>query len=163
MVSTPQDESLGCHESHRDAGAAAYLSKIEFSHRGLDDDEPLGAVDTEVIRRYRLYPVMLQHDSTHTAFAQRVSALALREPIQSRDVFDLKLLLDAGGGRKALPTPTAAYLAAAIDNAMAVNYGAFAGQLVADLEAEYQDHYGSRQPWREIQEQVVRGLDDLRP
>jgi predicted nucleotidyltransferase component of viral defense system len=138
-------------------------TKIEFSRRGLDDERPLESVDAEIIRTYRLYPVILQHYSVHTAFAQKVSALALREQVQSRDVFDLKLLLDAGGGGKALPAPTAAHLAAAINNAMAVDYDAFAGQVLAYLEPEYQDHYGSRPAWNELQKQVVGGLTALRP
>ena len=54
-------------------------------------------VDAAVIQAYRLYPVIVQHYSVHAAFAQKVSALALRQQVQSRDVFDLKLLLDAGG------------------------------------------------------------------
>ena len=145
-----------------DSGAEV-PTKIEFSRRGLDDEKPLESVDAEIIRTYRLYPVILQHYSVHTAFAQKVSALALREQVQSRDVFDLKLLLDAGGGGKALPAPVAAHLAAAINNAMAVDYDAFAGQVLAYLEPEYQEHYGGRRAWNELQEQVVGGLEALRP
>ncbi|MGE0581021.1 MAG: nucleotidyl transferase AbiEii/AbiGii toxin family protein [Steroidobacteraceae bacterium] len=120
-------------------------------------------MDAGIIRTYRLYPVIAQHDSVHAAFAQKVSALALREQVQSRDVFDLRQLLDAGGGGKALPAPTAAHLAAAINNAMAVDYDAYAGQVLAYLEPEYQDHYGSRQDWNALREQVVGGLEVLRP
>lgn len=145
-----------------DSGAEV-PTKIEFSRRGLNDEKPLASVDAEIIRTYRLYPVILQHYSVHTAFAQKVSALALREQVQSRDVFDLKLLLDAGGGGKALPAPTAVHLAAAINNAMAVDYDAFAGQVLAYLEPEYQEHYRSRRAWNELQEQVVGGLAALRP
>jgi predicted nucleotidyltransferase component of viral defense system len=145
-----------------DSGAQV-PTKIEFSRRGLDDKRPLESVDAEIIRTYRLYPVILQHYCVHTAFAQKVSALALREQVQSRNVFDLKLLLDAGGSGKALPAPTAAHLAAAINNAMAVDYDAFAGQVLAYLEPEYQEHYRSRRAWNELQEQVVGGLTALRP
>jgi hypothetical protein len=138
-------------------------TKIEFSRRGLDDGTSLEPVDAEIIRSYRLYPVIIQHYSVHTAFAQKVSALALREQVQSRDVFDLKLLLDAGGGARALPAATAANLASAINNATAVDYDAFAGQVLAYLEPEYQDDYGSRQAWNMLQDQVVAALEALRP
>jgi predicted nucleotidyltransferase component of viral defense system len=138
-------------------------TKIEFSRRGLDDERPLESVDTGIIRTYRLYPVILQHYSVQTAFAQKVSALALREQVQSRDVFDLKLLMDAGGGGKSLPAPTAAHLPAAINNAMTVDYDAFAGQVLAYLEPEYQEHYGGKRVWNELQDQVVGGLAALRP
>jgi hypothetical protein len=137
-------------------------TKIEFSRRGLRGEMTVEPVDAEVIRTYRLYPVIVQRYSVHTAFAQKVSALALREQIQSRDVFDLKLLLDAGGAGQPLPATVAANLTTAIHNALAVDYDAFAGQVVAFLEPEYQEHYGTRKVWAELQEQVVDGLEALR-
>ena len=53
-------------------------------------------------------------------------------------------------------------VATAIDNALAVDYDAFAGQVLAFLEPEYQEHYGKRKVWAELQEQVVDGLEALR-
>jgi predicted nucleotidyltransferase component of viral defense system len=137
-------------------------TKIEFSRRGLDGEKAVESVDAEIIRTYRLYPVIVQHYAMHTAFAQKVSALALREQVQSRDVFDLKQLLDAGGAGQPLPATAAANLAAAIENALAVDYDAFAGQVLAYLEPEYQEHYGTRMVWADLQEQVVDGLEALR-
>lgn len=138
-------------------------TKIEFSRRGLDADRTLEPVDPELIRSYRLYPVIVQHYSVDAALAQKVAALALRDQVQARDVFDLKLLLDAGGARKGLPTRAATHLAAAIENAIAVGYDAFAGQVLAYLEPEYQDHYRGRKAWNALQDQVVAGLEALRP
>src|SRR3984957_10233200 len=137
-------------------------TKIEFSRRGMDDEKAVESVDAGIIRTYRLYPVIVQHYSVHTAFAQKVSALALRDQVQSRDVFDLKLLLDAGGAEQPLPATVAAKLAAAIDNALAVDYAAFAGQVLAFLEPEYQEHYRTRRVWANLQEQVVDALEALR-
>lgn len=137
-------------------------TKIEFSRRGLDGERAVESVDTAIIRTYQLYQVIVPHYSVHTAFAQKVSALALREQVQSRDVFDLKLLMDAGGTEQPLPVTAAANLATAIDNALAVDYDAFAGQVLAYLEPEYQDHYGNKQAWNDLQEQVVNGLEALR-
>lgn len=137
-------------------------ARIEFSRRGLDGEKATESVDTEVVRRYRLYPVIVQHYSVHAAFAQKVSALALRQQVQSRDVFDLKLLLDAGAALPPPSAPAADHLAAAIDHALEVDYDAFAGQVLAFLEPEYQEHYGSRKVWAELQEQVVDGLKALK-
>ena len=137
-------------------------TKIEFSRRGLGGEKAVEPVDAGIIRTYRLYPVLVQHYSVHTAFAQKVSALALREQVQSRDVFDLKLLLDAGGAGRPLPAAAAAHLATAIGNALAIDYDAFAGQVLAYLDPEYQEHYRSRKAWAELQEQVVDGLEALR-
>ena len=137
-------------------------TKIEFSRRGLDGDKAVAPVDPGVIRTYQLFPVIMQHYTVHTTFAQKVSALALREQVQSRDVFDLKFLIDAGGIERPLPATAAAHLTAAIENAQAVGYDAFAGQVLAYLEPEYQDYYGTRQAWSELQEQVVTALEALR-
>ncbi len=144
----------------RESGAEV-PTKIEFSRRGLDVEKAVELVDAEIIRKYRLYPVIVQHYSVHAAFAQKVSALALRDQVQSRDVFDLKLLLDAGGAGQPLPATAAGHRAAAIENALAVDYDAFAGQVLAFLEPEYQKHYGSRKVWDELQQQVVEGLEAL--
>jgi len=40
---------------------------------------------------------------------------------------------------------------------------AFAGQVLAYLEPEYQEHYRSRQVWEDLQQQVVDALHALRP
>jgi predicted nucleotidyltransferase component of viral defense system len=137
-------------------------TKIEFSRRGLNREKAVEPVDAGIIRTYRLYPVIVQHYSVYTAFAQKVAALASREQVQSRDVFDLKLLLDAGGAEQPLPATVIPNLATAIDNALATDYDAFAGQVLAFLEPEYQEHYGNRKAWTELQEQVAGGLEALR-
>ncbi len=138
-------------------------TKIEFSRRGLDGAAALAPVDPEFVRAYRLYPVLVQHYALSAAFAQKVAALALREQVQSRDVFDLKLLLDASADGHPLPAAATAHLPAAIDNAMAVDYDAFAGQVLAFLEPEYQAHYGQPQAWNALQAQVVDALHALVP
>jgi predicted nucleotidyltransferase component of viral defense system len=137
-------------------------TKIEFSRRSLDGEKATESVNDGIIRTYRLYPVIVQHYSVHTAFAQKVSALALREQVQSRDVFDLNLLLNAGGAEQPLPAKATTNLAAAIENAREIDYDAFAGQVLAFLEPEYQEHYGNRKVWAQLQEQVVDGLEALK-
>ena len=141
QTETPQRWKLTLRATE---SGAEVPTKIEFSRRGLDDKKAVAPVDAEIIRTYRLYPVILQHYTVQTAFGQKVSALALREQVQSRDVFDLKLLLDAGGAEPPLQASTTANLATAIDNALAVDYDAFAGQVLAFLEPDYQEHYRNR-------------------
>jgi predicted nucleotidyltransferase component of viral defense system len=137
-------------------------TKIEFSRRALDEAVH-EAVDADVIRAYRLYPVIVQHYSADVAFAQKVLALALRAQVQSRDIFDLKLLLDVGAGKAPLPRKVLSELPKAIDHAMEVSYKDFAGQVLAYLEPEYQAHYRDRDTWSALQEQVVDALEGLAP
>lgn len=143
-----------------DSGAET-PTKIEFSRRGSAGEVAVDAVDAAVIRAYRLYPVIVQHYTAAAAFAQKVTALALREQVQARDLFDLKLLLDAGGADRPLPAVAARHLPAAIDNAMAIDRDAFVGQVVAYLEPEFQTQYRSTRSWDTLQEAVVSALIGL--
>lgn len=133
-------------------------TKIEFSRRRLDEGAEFAPVDPAILRRYRLYPVLAQHYGLTPALMQKVAALAGRGETQARDVFDLKLLLDQGaqagaGLGKLIP--------AAIEKAMSVGYDQFAGQVLAYLEPEYQEHYRARQVWESLQDDVVRHLERL--
>lgn len=136
-------------------------TKIEFSRRSLDAGAALATVDPEFIRRYRLYPVIVQRYDANAAFAQKVAALALRSAVQARDVFDLKLLLDAGAASTPMARETASLLPQAIDQAMTIAFEDFAGQVVAFLEPEHQADFHERAAWESLQEQVVDALRRL--
>jgi hypothetical protein len=127
----------------------------------LDEGLALDAVEPELIRRYRLYPVLVQHYGAAAAFAQKVSALAMRTETQARDIFDLKLLSDAGAAATPLPKAHVEQLPKAIDNAMSIGFEDFVGQVVAFLEPEHQADFSSRSSWETLQEHVVDTLRGL--
>lgn len=135
-------------------------TKIEFSRRRFSPDLVYEPVDSEIINGYRLYPVLVQHYTMSAAFAQKIEALALRNETQARDLFDLKLLVDAGA-RGPVVESIQKILPAAIENAMSIHYDAFAGQVLVYLEPQYQAHYGSRKIWSQIQDEVIRTLETL--
>jgi predicted nucleotidyltransferase component of viral defense system len=137
-------------------------TKIEFSRRGISGETATEPVDGQFLRSYRLYPVITQHYSLQSAFAQKVTALALREQIQSRDVFDLKLLMEAGASVQALPASVTALLPTAIDHAMAVTADDFVGQVVSYLDPEYQVHYTQPAVWAKLQDEVIDTLQAVR-
>lgn len=143
------------------APQAAFPTKIEFSRRTLDDGVALAAVEPELIRRYRLYPVLVQHYGPAAAFAQKISALAKRTATQARDIFDLKLLADAGAAAAPLTDSQRQLLPRAIDNAMSIGFEDFVGQVVAYLEPEHQADFRTRASWEALQEQVVDTLRGL--
>jgi predicted nucleotidyltransferase component of viral defense system len=142
---------------------ATFPTKIEFSRRALDEGAALAAVESELIRRYRLYPVLVQHYGAAAAFAQKISALALRTETQARDIFDLKLLDDAGAAATPLRNAQLEQLPQAIDNAMSIGFEDFVGQVVAFLEPEHQSDFANRAAWETLQEQVVDTLRGLAP
>jgi hypothetical protein len=136
-------------------------TQIDFSRRGLDEGTAYGPIDTEFIQRYRIFPVLVQHYTAEAGFKQKINALASRKNTQARDVFDLKLLLDAGAGRGALPEGLRKLLPQAIECAMAVSYDAFIGQVFSYLEPEHQERYRQRAVWETLQSQVVEVLEAL--
>jgi predicted nucleotidyltransferase component of viral defense system len=145
-------------------GGPTIPTKIEFSRRrGLDDGHQLEAVDPELIRTYQLSPVLSQHYSLEAAFRQKIGALSRRTVTQARDIFDLKLLLDAGAGHEKLPKGLTAEVPKAIENAMTIGYDEFSGQVRAYLAADYQEYYGTKKVWEKLQQQVVDALEQRQP
>jgi predicted nucleotidyltransferase component of viral defense system len=142
---------------------ATIPTKIEFSRRALDEGLALAAVEPELIRAYRMYPVLVQHYGAAAAFAQKISALAQRTQTQARDIFDLKLLADGGAAATPLRKAQLEQLPRAIDNAMSIGFEEFVGQVVAFLEPEHQADFGKRAYWETLQEQVVDTLRGLAP
>jgi predicted nucleotidyltransferase component of viral defense system len=146
----------------RTAGRPAIPTKIEFSRRhSLEDDHLLEAVDAELTRTYELFPVLAQHYSREAAFRQKIRALGLRKVTQARDIFDLKLLLDGGAGKEKAPAKVAREMPRAIENAMAIGFDEFSGQVLAYLTADYQEYYGSRKVWETLQNEVIGALERL--
>ncbi len=145
------------------APQVAFPTKIEFSRRTLDDGLELAAVEPELIRGYRMYPVIVQHYGAAAAFAQKILALAKRTQTQARDIFDLKLLVDAGAAATPLHETQLEQLPRAIDNAMSIGFEDFVGQVVAFLEPEHQADFRRRASWETLQEQVVDTLRGLAP
>jgi hypothetical protein len=129
----------------------------------LDEGVSLGAVEPELIRRYKMYPVLVQHYDAGAAFAQKVSALAARTEPQARDIFDLKLLVDAGAAAGPLRKKQLEQLPRAIENAMSISFEDFVGQVVAYLEPEHQADFSTRAAWEMLQEHVVDTLQGLVP
>ena len=145
------------------APQSTFPTKIEFSRRALDEGLELAAVEPELIRRYRMYPVLVQHYGAAAAFAQKISALARRAETQARDIFDLKLLADGGAAATPLRKAQLEQLPQAIDNAMSIGFEDFVGQVVAFLEPEHQADFHDRASWETLQEQVVDTLRGLAP
>lgn len=136
-------------------------TKIEFSRRGFRQGVAFEAVDPEITRLHRLRPILTTHYTSESAFNQKVEALIHRAETQARDLFDLKLLLDAGAKGAELPKTVRKNLATACENALSISYDDFKGQVVAYLAPEYQEFYDTRAEWEALQQTVIKKLEGL--
>jgi len=136
-------------------------TKIEFSRRGMEEGIKLEFIDSEVIQRHQLYPILTTHYTQEAAFCQKVDALIHRTEVQARDIFDLQWLLNRGL-KIQLPKPLFEKLDVAIENALTVDFAEFKARVVAYLMEEYQEYYNSPAVWNEIQAKVISALEGMK-
>ncbi len=140
-----------------DGSAALLPTKLEFSRRGMPGEPRFEPVDPELIRAYRLAPIMASHYPMEIAYHQKVGALAHRALTQARDVFDLYWLINSGV-KKNLPDDLRKCCQEAQENAMAVTFATFKSQVLAFLSASHQGQYDSESVWETIQLTVAEAL-----
>lgn len=129
-------------------------SKVEFSRRGPAENLPQearrstsGQIDTELARQYNRPSFRCQHYTAEAAILQKVLALAGRAVTQTRDVFDLDVLLRAGH-TAAVPTlllPET--ITTALGNLDALTFEDFSGQVVEFVADEVRQDYADRSAW----------------
>jgi hypothetical protein len=144
--------------SLRAHGSTALLpTKIEFSRRGMPGEPRFEPVDPELIRAYRLTPIMASHYPMEIAYQQKVGALAHRALTQARDVFDLYWLINSGA-KTELPDNLQKCRPKAQENAMAVTFATFKSQVLAYLTASHREQYNSESVWETVQLTVAEAL-----
>lgn len=135
-------------------------TKIEFSRRKFGADIRFEAVNPYILKQYSLAPIMANHYSIQSMYEQKILALALRNETQSRDLFDLYLLIGSGIDLKLLEKDTLRHLQVAKTNAMNINFTDFKGQVIAYLPEDYQKQYDDRSVWDSIVDRVIQSLDE---
>jgi predicted nucleotidyltransferase component of viral defense system len=135
-------------------------TKIEFSKRINFNKEETDfiKIDPELIQKYKMYPIMINHYTLKAAFNQKINALIHRTETQARDVFDLQLLIDAGASLQDLDLELKNKIPVAIENLININFPTFKSQVVGYLLVEYQNYYNKPQIWQEIQNKIKNFL-----
>jgi len=134
-------------------------TKVEFSRRGLSDRTVLDSVNPSLVQRYGLAPVMTPHYPAEAALLQKISAMACRSVTQARDIFDLHLLQSPERMKTALPQLDNDVLEGARNNALALSFDDFKGQVIAYLQPEDQSRYDSPEVWESMQLKVLEMLE----
>lgn len=132
-------------------------TKIEFSHRKLDEGYLLETTPPRVVEPYGLRSPAIQHYTREAALSQKMLALAGRSETQARDVFDLDLLLRHSG-------PVSGSVDSELrrnagDRAMELPYDAYRDQVLPFLEPEVLPLYEGKDAWEEMQTFVARKLE----
>ncbi|MDO8734285.1 MAG: nucleotidyl transferase AbiEii/AbiGii toxin family protein [Elusimicrobiota bacterium] len=69
------------------------FTKIEFSRRKNSGNSVAEFVSANVLRPYKVSPLIISHYDINTAVVQKINALAGRNIVQARDIFDIYTLL----------------------------------------------------------------------
>ncbi|OGT36935.1 MAG: hypothetical protein A3F11_09160 [Gammaproteobacteria bacterium RIFCSPHIGHO2_12_FULL_37_14] len=133
-------------------------TKVEFSRREFENDTIYEPIDSQIIRQYSLLPFMTNHYSIQSMFRQKVRALALRRETQSRDIFDLYLLVSSGNHFE-LDENTIAMLEDAKSKANGIAFEDFKGQVVAYLPEDQQKEYDDASMWNVIVKTIIASMD----
>jgi len=132
-------------------------TKIEFSRRGLDPPIRAEPVHPEVLRPYRMPPLIVPHYTAEAAVQQKLRALARRRQPEARDVFDLYVLrahldADAGAAIAVLPPDL---LQRAGERVFEIEYDDYRDKVVAFLPPDERAHHESPDVWDEMRLSVV--------
>ncbi|MFA6408926.1 MAG: nucleotidyl transferase AbiEii/AbiGii toxin family protein [Gammaproteobacteria bacterium] len=135
----------------------ALHTKIEFSRRGLNGVVLFEPIDTLISGQYQLPPIITCHYDKATAIAQKIIALAERKLTQTRDVFDLYLLLGSSNELPKIIASQETFLQAQ-KNLSSLSFQDFQSQVVAFLTEEYQNQYSNPEVWQLIVNNVGQAL-----
>ena len=145
------------------AGGEDLFTKIEFSRRGLKGSRVVEPVSHEILRAYKMAPLLVPHYDAASAVRQKIQALAKRSVLQARDIFDLFVLSSQydGAGQEDLQIGRAV-LKTAHDNIFLAGFPQFRDTVLAYLEAEDQKAYSSPAIWDEIQLKTAHFLEEFK-
>jgi len=138
------------------------FTKVEFSRRGFNGDIVVEEVADNVLRAYKMAPLVMPHYDIRSAIAQKIGALAARSVVQARDIFDLHIMISqyqpAEDGRL---TVNRSKITGARENLFEVNFEQFRDTVVSYLAFEEQALYASAARWDEIKLKVDSFLKEV--
>lgn len=139
------------------------FTKIEFSRRGITGNAVIQTVQEDILRSYKMAPLLVPHYDVFSAVMQKVRALASRSIIQARDVFDLYVLKpQTSHGNTKAPKITKEKIAKAYENIFLISFEQFRDTVIAFLPEDDAAVYNTSAAWDEIQLKVANFLEELK-
>lgn len=138
------------------------FTKIEFSRRGSKGTAVVEPAAAQILRPYKMAPLLIPHYDAASAVTQKVQALAQRSVVQARDIFDLHVLASQYDRIQHDPLKlNKDVLKMAGENIFLVDFPQFRDTVVAYLEADDQKTYSSSAVWDEIKIKVADFLEEF--
>ena len=141
----------------------ALPTKIEFSRRASKHEFVRVAerVDPEISRKYSSLSYLVNHYDGSSALLQKIYALAGRNQVEARDVFDIFILYLGGfaEGTKVSMIDSETVLKAE-EALLSISYNEYQAKVVEFLAEEIKDKYSNKEAWTEIQNRVLGVLVD---
>jgi predicted nucleotidyltransferase component of viral defense system len=144
------------------SGGEDLFTKIEFSRRGFSRAVVVEPVSSQLLRSYKMTPLLVPHYDATAAIRQKIHALAQRSVLQPRDIFDLFVLHSRYEKKKSeQPLISKPTLKIALANIFQVEFPQFRDAVVAYLDEEDQKAYDSPKTWDEIKLKTAQFLEEL--
>jgi len=138
------------------------FTKVEFSRRGFKGTIKVESVDSNILRTYRLPPLIVPHYDAISSIMQKIDALATRSIIQPRDIFDLYTLIpQANPDDIKNITISRSKLKTASEGILSVGFERFRDTVISYLSLEDQQLYNSSSVWDEVRLKVVDFIEKL--
>ncbi len=161
-----QTETVQRFKVHLITSAGEDLStKVEFSRRGMDSPLRPEAISASVLAAYRMTPLIVPHYTALAAARQKIRALASRQHVQGRDIFDLYTLSthpEVANVNLADGLPRSV-VRVARERIFAVGYEQYRDTVVAFLGPDDRAAHDSSQVWDEIRLRAVALLEQRGP
>jgi hypothetical protein len=135
------------------------FTKIEFSRRGFDGKVIVEAVPDNVLRQYKLLPLLVSHYDINSAITHKLNALAGRTVIQARDIFDLHILIPQLNNSVFKIDKN--ILSKAYKRIFEVDFEMFRDTVVSYLSINDRELYNKSDLWEETRLKVALFIEEL--
>jgi predicted nucleotidyltransferase component of viral defense system len=138
------------------------FTKVEFSRRGFAGNVVAQPASNDILRSYKLPPLIVPHYDIDSAIAQKIEALASRSVIQARDIFDLYILSTQSDGFSSEKiVADDGRLKKAHQNVFEISFEQFRDTVISYLSLEDQAVYNSSSLWDDIRLKVSRFIEEI--
>lgn len=138
------------------------FTKIEFSRRGVKGGIRTEAVSDNVLRPYKMVPLITPHYDIAAAVSQKIKALAGRAVTQARDIFDLFYLSPQyETGKDGVLGASASDIRHACERVYEIEFEVFRDTVAAYLAKNDRKAYDNAAAWDEIKLKTLHFLEGL--